>query len=159
MRKYLNKRSLGLAVALAAVTALAVAYWTTNGTGTGSGTTGDDAAVTVNQDSTVTGLTPGGTAQTLSGDFNNPNTGAVKVGAITATVTGTEKPAGTANPGCTAADFSITGTGAATGEIPPGNDQGSWSGLSIAMLDRTGVNQNACKDAVVKIAYSAAEGS
>ena len=47
--------------------------------GNGSGSTGTTNAITVNQTSVVTGLYPGGPAQDLSGDFDNPNPGAVGI--------------------------------------------------------------------------------
>ena len=64
----------------------AFAYWTTAGSGTGTATTGQPLNVVVNQTSTVSDLAPGLSAQTLSGDFDNPNPGPVYVTAVTVTI-------------------------------------------------------------------------
>jgi len=147
-----------LLVALAAVTVVAIAaigayaYWTQGGSGTGSAATDTTTPVTVNQTSTITGLYPGGSAQPLSGDFDNPNASPVKVGSVTAIVLDTT------NPGCTSADFTIGGTAAVDAVIPSGNGVGSWSGLTIQM-DDTGVNQNACKNVTVHLSYSVSAGA
>ena len=44
----------------------AFAYWTNPGTGSGTATTGNNAPITVNQSSVVTGMAPGVAAQGLS---------------------------------------------------------------------------------------------
>jgi len=67
-------------VALLACASAAFAYWTSTGSGTGDAATGSSGAITVVQTSSVAGLFPGGPAQTLSGNFNNPNAGQVFVG-------------------------------------------------------------------------------
>jgi len=56
--------------------------------------------------------------------------------------------------GCSASDFVIGGTGTVAAEIPSGNGQGAWSGLTLSMTD-TGANQDACKGATITIAYTA----
>ena len=53
----------------------AFAYWTNSGAGTGDADTGTNAAIVVNQTSTVTGMAPGVAAQALSGNFDNANDG------------------------------------------------------------------------------------
>jgi hypothetical protein len=137
----------------------AYAYWTNSGTGSGTAATGTNVAITLTQTSTVTAMAPGVAAQALSGTFSNTNAGPVWVKTVVATVTGTEKPLGTANAGCTAADYTIAGTsviqGAAAGagaQVPAGS-AGTWSGLTI-VFNSTASNQDACKDSVVKIAYT-----
>jgi hypothetical protein len=140
---------------------VAFAYWTNSGTGSGTATTGTNAAVTVVQTSTpsATELVPGGTPQALSGTFTNPNTGPVWIKTVVAAVTKTEKPVGTANPGCTAADYTISGTSVVNGAVAgvgaqvPAGALGTWSGLTIA-FNSTAANQDACKDAVVTIDYT-----
>ena len=159
MRALTTKRPVAIAAAalvLAVVGDIAYAYWTSTGTGTGSATTGTTSALTVNQTSTVTAMGPGVAAQTLSGDFDNPNDGRVFVKAIEATITST----GVA--GCTADDYTISGTSVigasapgAGGFVPANaNGVGSWSGLTIAFKD-TASNQDACKRAVLTIGYTA----
>jgi hypothetical protein len=138
---------IGIVVAVAAA-GVAFAYWTNSGSGTGTATTGTNVTITVNQTSTVTNLVPGGAAQALSGNFNNSNTGPVYVGAVTATVTGTDKT------GCGPTDYTIAGTAPVNAEVPAGTGVGSWSGLTIAFNNKPAVNQDACKNAVVTIAYA-----
>jgi len=137
----------------------AYAYWTSSGTGTGTAATGTNVPITLTQTSTVTAMAPGIAAQALSGTFGNTNAGPIFVKTVVATVTGTEKPVGTPNPGCTAADYTIAGTsviqGAAAGaggQVPVGS-AGTWSGLTIA-FNSTASNQDACKGAVVTVGYS-----
>ena len=121
----------------------AYAYWTTGGSGTGTAGTGTTVAVTVVQTSSAAGLYPGGSVA-LSGNFNNPNSGAVYVTGVTAAVHAfSTQPDGT-KPACTAADFSITGTSNVPGSVAAGNGVGSWSGLTLNMLN-TGANQDNCK--------------
>jgi hypothetical protein len=127
----------------------AYAYWTNTGSGTGEATTGSNASIVVNQTSTITGLAPGLPAQTLSGNFDNPNTSPVYVTTVTATVTGTDKT------GCEATNYTIGGSAPVNAEVPAGTGVGSWSGLTIAFNNKPAVNQDACKDAVVSIAYVA----
>ena len=146
-----GKRTIAIVVAMviAVTTAgVAFAYWTNSGSGTGTATTGTNVAITVVQTSTVTNLVPGGAAQTLSGNFNNSNTSPVYVAAVTATVTGTDKA------GCGASDYTIAGTAPVNAEVPAGTGVGSWSGLTIAFNNKPAVNQDACKNAVVTIAYA-----
>jgi hypothetical protein len=147
----ISKRSIavfvGVMVALASA-GVAFAYWTNAGTGTGTAATGTTSAITVNQTSTVTNMGPGVAPQTLSGNFNNTNSGPVFVAAVTATVTGTDKA------GCGATDYTIAGTAPVNAEIPTGTGVGSWSGLTIAFNDKAGVNQDVCKNAIVTIAYA-----
>ncbi|MEO7268857.1 MAG: hypothetical protein ABIW49_06595 [Knoellia sp.] len=127
----------------------AFAYWTNTGSGTGEATTGSNQSLVVNQTSTVSGLAPGLPAQALSGNFDNPNTSPVYAGTVTATVTGTDKA------GCGPTDYTIGGTAPVNAEVPAGTGVGSWSGLTIAFNNKPAVNQDACKDAVVTIAYAA----
>jgi hypothetical protein len=148
----LNKRTLAVA-SVAGVLVVgggaAFAYWTTTGSGTGEASTGSNATIVVNQTSTITGLAPGLPAQTLSGNFDNPNDGPVYVSTVTATVTGTDKT------GCGPTDYTIGGSATVNAEVPAGTGVGSWSGLTIAFNNKPAVNQDACKDAVVSIAYVA----
>src|SRR4051794_17740519 len=95
----------GLAVFAAGGAALA--YWTVGGSGTGGGTADTGVNVTVVQTSTITAMHPGDSAQTLSGNFNNPNAGKVYIGTVTASISSVTKdvnaPAGT----CDSTDFTL----------------------------------------------------
>ena len=76
MRKPTKKTT---AIMIAAVTVLAgggaaFAYWTAGGSGTGTASTSAaTTGVTAVQTSTVTAMQPGDSAQTLAGNFTNPN--------------------------------------------------------------------------------------
>lgn len=152
----MRKRRIAILASLAAL-ALAVgahAYWTQNGSGTGSATAGTTSSITVNQTSSVTGLYPGGPAATLGGDFDNPSSSSVTISSVTATVSSVSNGASDGSkPACTPSDFSIAGSmGAAT--VPSGAGVGSWSGLTISLLN-SGANQDNCKGATANIAYTA----
>jgi hypothetical protein len=148
----MNKRTVAVgavAALLIAGGAAAFAYWTNNGSGTGEATTGSNQSVVVNQTSAITGLAPGLPAQTLSGNFDNPNASPVYVTAVAATVTGTDQA------GCDATDYTIAGSAPVNAEVPAGAGKGTWSGLTIQFNNKPAANQDACKNAVVSIAYTA----
>jgi len=136
------------------VAGVAFAWWSAGGSGTGSASAGTTSAITVNQTSTVTGLYPGATPVALSGNFDNPNSGPVSISSITAAVQAfTSSAVDGAKPACTEADFAIGGTSGAT-VIPAGNGVGSWSGLTVRLLDNT-LNQDNCKNVSITIDYTA----
>jgi len=145
--------ALGILLSLA-VAGGAFAYWTISGSGTGSASAGNVNAVTVNQLSAVNGLYPGGPAQDLDGDFDNPNAGAVWVSSVTATVSAVTSAGIVGKPACTTADFEIGGSAPVNAEIPAGTGNGAWSGLTVRMLDSI-ANQDNCKDQTVTISYTA----
>ena len=141
-------------VALLLVGAIAAvggyAFWTQSGSGSGSAAVGTTSSITVNQTSTISGLYPGGPAQALSGNFDNPNTSPVLVSTVAATVTGTS-----AGAACDASNFAVTGSPTTVNaSIPSGSGVGAWSGMTLKMLE-TGVNQDACKSVTVNISYTA----
>jgi hypothetical protein len=142
------------AVALVFAAVGAYAYWTQGGSGTGTATAGTTSSITVNQTSTAAGLYPGGPAATLSGNFDNPNASAVQISSITAVVSSiTNGATDGSKPTCTPADFSIGGSVGPT-TVPSGTGVGSWSGLTIQLLNTT-ANQDNCKGATANIAYTA----
>lgn len=144
-----NKKTTAiLTVALLTVAGGAYAYWTNTGSGTGTADTGTNVAVVVNQTSTVSGLAPGLPAQALSGNFDNPNASPVYVAAVTATVTGTDKS------GCGPTDYTIAGTAPVAAQVGAGTGVGAWTGLTIQFNNKSGTNQDACKNAEVTIAYT-----
>ena len=150
MRK-LNKKSVAISAAVFTIvgSGAALAYWTETGSGSGSAAAGTTSPVTVNQTATVTGLYPGGPAQALSGDFDNPNPGKVFISQVKVTAVTTS------DPGCLASDFQVDGTGAVNTEIAAGNGVGAWGNLTIK-LNNSSVSQDACKNATVTITYAAA---
>lgn len=152
MARFTKKTKIAIVTAALVIGAsgTAYAYWTQAGTGSGTGTTGTNGPVTVNQTSTVTGLYPGGTPQALSGTFNNPNPGAVTVGAVTAAVTATGVS------GCDPSWYVISGTADATPHVLATGVGGTWSGQSVALSNNLTVNQDACKTATITITYTVA---
>jgi len=129
----------------------AYAYWTNTGSGSGTAATGSNVAVAIVQTSTPTGMYPGGPAQPLSGNFNNPNAGNTYVTEVTAT--GYTIDAG--HPGCTVlqGNYTLGGTSNLPADVAAGNGVGAWSGLTITMNNLV-TNQDACKGAVVTVTYA-----
>jgi hypothetical protein len=144
-----------LAVSTAAVLLLgggaAYAYWTNSGSGSGTAATGTNAPVTVKQTSVIAAMYPGQPAQTLSGNFDNPNAGTTFVTAVTATGFAIDEPHATA--GCLPASYTLGGTAPVNTQVPFGTAQGAWTGLTITMNNLV-TNQDACKNAVVTITYA-----
>ncbi len=158
MRK-MPKRMVPVAVALLALLAfsgVALAYWSATGAGTGTaqaaaGTT----PVVVNQVTVLTAMFPGDTAQTISGNFNNPNPGQVYVTTVTASIASVVKAGGAPAGTCDATDFTLTGAVmSVNAEIPAGNAKGAWTGATIKFNDKVAADQNACKGATVNLGYS-----
>ena len=135
---------------------VAYAYWTSSSSSTGAAAVGTTSDLTVTQPagSEITGLYPDGPSQPVTVRVANPNSAAITLHDVLVTVTGTEKPAGTPNLGCTASDFSVTDVIAYTGESIPG--LGSTASIvpkRIQLVD-TGLDQNACKGATVLLSFS-----
>ena len=141
---------------------VAVAYWTTTGTGTGAGTVGAGTTqVTVVQDSTVSGLVPGGPAQDLDFTVSNPTSGPLQISGVAVSVAVASSP-GT----CTPADFSVTQPSKPSGgtplQVPAGGSLSFTSagggatggtGAAISMVN-SGSNQNGCKGATLDLTYT-----
>jgi hypothetical protein len=134
----------------------AYAYWTTSGSGSGTAHVATaPSALTVNQTTVLTALYPGGSAQTLSGTFDNPNAGPVYVGTVTVSISSVTKAAGAPAGTCDATDFTLTGAAMAVGaEVPAGSGKGSWTGATLAFNDKPATNQDACQGATVNLAYA-----
>jgi len=138
-----------------AIAGAAFAYWTGGGSGTGSASATTTQAVTVNQtNATISNLYPGGPSAALSGDFNNPNSGPVYIANVTASVHAFSTQTDGTKPACTQADFAVTGTATVNAQVASGNNKGSWSGLSVALLNGAG-NQDNCKNQSITIDYVA----
>jgi hypothetical protein len=139
-----TKRRIAIGAVAVSILVLAVgayAYWTQSGSGTGSATAGTTSSITVHQTSSVTGLYPGASAVTLSGNFDNPNSGPVTISSITAVVSSISGAGSDGTkPACTTSDFSIGGS-VGTTTVPSGTGVGSWTGLTIKLLDN-GLNQD-----------------
>jgi predicted metal-binding membrane protein len=154
-----RKRSLILAVvAVLALTAGAVAYWTASGAGTGTGdAAGAQQALTVNQTTTLDPMYPGDSPQLLSGNFDNPNPGPIRVGTVTVSIASITKAAGAVAGTCDATDFTLAdAVMTVNAEVPSGNGKGSWTGATIKFNNKAGANQDACKGATVNLSYTTA---
>jgi hypothetical protein len=147
----ISHRTLALVVAAVIVVVGAVgayAYWTSGGGGSGSAATGTSADLVVQQTSQVSAIGPGVDAQPLSGNFDNGSSAASYVGSVSVVVTDTDQA------GCTADDYTITGSPMAVdGLVPVGLGQGSWGGADIA-FNNTDSNQDACQGATVHLTYA-----
>lgn len=152
------KKSKKIALISAAVVAgtsvAAFAYWTAGGSGTGSATTGTVVPLTAVQTSTVSAMAPGLAAQTLTGNFTNPNDGPVYVATVTASISSVTQ-SGLPAVGCDAGDYTLANAIMTVGaEVPAGAAKGAWTGATLAFNNKAGTNQDACKGATVNLAYS-----
>ena len=144
-------------VVTAAGTGVAYAYWSAGGSGSGSAAAGTTVALVANQTSTITGMGPGDAAQTLSGNFNNPNDGPTYVTSVTASIGSVAKAAGAPAGTCSASDFTLANAVMpVAAQVPAGNNQGAWTGATIKFNNSATVNQDACKGATVTVAYTIA---
>jgi hypothetical protein len=153
MRHSKKLAALAIAAGVAITATAALAYWTTGGSGSGSADGGDVVAVEVNQLSVAADLYPG-VPEALSGDFDNDNAGNVYIARVTAAVVDFVTDEGNGKPECADEDFRINGTSNVPGQIPPGNGMGTWSGLSVELIN-TGANQDNCKNVKIAITYTA----
>ena len=150
-----KKVALGTA-ALVCTGGVATAYWTAGGNGTGSASTGTNVAITAVQTSTVSAMGPGDSAQTLSGNFNNPNSGPVWVSTVTVSISGVTQAPGAVGS-CAADDYTLANTVmTVNAQVPAGNAQGSWTGATIKFNNKPSTNQDGCKGATVQLAYTIA---
>ena len=153
MRKYSKRTIAAVAAVTVAGSGLAYAYWTTGGSGSGTTATGTATAnLVVKQVGTLPALVPGLAAQTLSGNFDNPNTSAVYVGTVTASIQSVTPATGLT---CTVGDYTLANpTMTVDREIPSGTAQGTWTGATIAFNSKPDVNQDGCKGATVNLSYA-----
>lgn len=153
-----RKKQLGTVFAIVALTAIstaAYAYWTAGGSGTGSVAAGGTVGLIPNQTTTLNPMYPGDSPQTISGNFDNSNSGPVRVTSVTASITGVAK-ALNAPPGtCDATDFTLTNPLMAVGaEVAAGIGVGAFTGAKIQFNNKAAVNQDACQEATVTLSYA-----
>lgn len=156
--KHFGKRRLipvGLAVvALALASGVAYAYWTANGTGTGTGAAAAGTGnVTVVQTTVLTAMFPGDTVQTISGNFNNPNSGPVYITTVTASITSVTKAGGAPAGTCDPSDFTLAGNVMTVNASIPAGVGGAWTGATIHFNNKVTI-QDACKGATVNLGYA-----
>jgi hypothetical protein len=157
MFKLTRKRVAAIgAVAALAIAAAAYAYWTAGGSGSGSATAaGAQTPLTVNQTTTLAAMYPGDSAQTITGNFDNTNSGPIFVHTVTAAISGVTKASGAPAGTCDATDFTLSSaTATVDAEIPVGSAKGSWTGPTLHFNDKTTTNQDACKGATVSLSYT-----
>lgn len=155
-----NKRRAGVALGLIlalAVAGGAYAYWTAGGSGTGSATAATGTTpVTAVQTTTLTAMYPGDSAQTISGNFTNTNSGPVYVSTVTVSISGVVKATGAPAGTCDATDFTLANTAmTVNAQVPVGSAQGAFTGATIKFNNKA-TNQDACKGATVSLAYAVA---
>jgi hypothetical protein len=158
MSKFTKKRSVVAGVVLAlALAGAAYAYWTSTGSGTGSASAaGAQSALTANQTTVLTAMYPGDSAQTISGNFNNPNSGPIYVATVTASIASVTKAAGAPAGTCDASDFTLASAAmTVNAEVAAGNAKGAWTGATLKFNNKAS-NQDACKGATVNLAYAIA---
>src|SRR4051794_13518613 len=159
MSKFAKRRALLLigAVATLAVAGAAFAFWTGGGSGTGSASAeGAQTGLTANQTTTLTAMYPGDSAQTISGNFDNPNSGPVYVSSVSVSIASVTKAVGAPAGTCDAGDFTVASTTMNVGaEVSPGSGVGSFTGATIKFNNKA-INQDACKGATVSLSYTIA---
>jgi hypothetical protein len=155
MKNTSRKQSvLGAVAAILLIAAGAYAYWTSTGSGTGSASAGTTSAVTVNQTTTLSAMYPGDSAQTISGNFDNPNSGPVYVGTVTASIASVTKASGAPAGTCDASDFTLANAAmSVNAEVAAGTAKGSWTGATIKFNNKAS-SQDACKGAAVSLSYA-----
>ena len=157
MAKFTKKKKIAILVTALVVLigGAAFAYWTAGGSGTGTAETGSNVPITVVQTSTVSAMGPGDSAQSLSGNFTNTNSGPVYVATVTASIWSVVKAPGAPAGTCAADDYTLAGaTMTVDAEVPAGTAKGAWSGATIKFNNKPTVNQDACKGATVNLAYT-----
>lgn len=154
MSRFKNKKKTSIIAIfmVLSVAGAAFAYWTVSGDGSGTAATGSvEEDLVVNQVSTPTNLRPGGAAETLSGDFDNPNDEPVFVTSVTAAIESVTGGAGA----CTAADYTLANAVMTVdAEVPVGDGVGDWTGATIQFDNDPLANQDGCQGATVNIAYT-----
>ena len=160
MMKFTKRRGMllaGIAAALV-VAGAAFAFWTGGGSGSGSGSAANGvSAPTANQSTTLSAMYPGDSAQTISGNFDNSNSGPVYVSTVTVSISGVTKAVGAPAGTCDATDFTLANAAMTVGgEVPSGLAKGSFTGATIKFNDKPTTNQDACKGATVSLSYTIA---
>jgi len=155
MNKLPRKRLVVIVTAALLLTGggIAFAYWSAGGSGTGSATTGTNVPITAVQTSTISGMAPGDSAQTLSGNFNNTNTSPVYVTNVVASISSVTQAVGAVGS-CDATDYTLaSATMTVNAEVAAGSAKGAWTGATIKFNDKPSTNQDGCKGATVNLAY------
>jgi hypothetical protein len=148
-----KRRVLPVAIALVAIIAIsgvAYAYWTASGSGTGTASTAAGVSDLTASSAALTPMYPGDSPQNIVITVHNPSVQTVYVTSVAVAVTGTS------DPGCTAADFTLTGSPVAVGaQIAGGGNlvivPTAPAVLTIHFFNDPVNNQDACKDVTVNL--------
>jgi hypothetical protein len=155
LRKGSKRRVVATTGVLVLGAGVAFAYWTAGGAGTGTAATGTQASLVVKQTSTVSAMGPGIAPQSLSGNFDNPNSGPTHVGSVTVSIASVTKAVGAPAGDCDATDYTLANATMTVGtEVPAGLGKGAWGGATIAFHNKPAVNQDGCKGATVNLSYT-----
>jgi hypothetical protein len=101
-------------------------------------------------------MQPGDTAQSLAGNFTNPNTAPVYVTSVTASIASVTKAGGAVTGTCDASDYTLANATMAVGaEVAAGSAKGAWTGATIKFNNKV-TSQDQCKGATVNLAYAIA---
>ena len=145
-----RSRKVVVAASIAIVMAggAAFAYWAFGGAGNGSATTASNApsGIVISQAAPTGSLAPGDQVN-LAGLLTNSNNTDIKVGTLTAEVTGAS------NAGVALSDFSIGGNPQVISKVVKKGTPVSWSGLTLKYAN-SDVNQDNAKNTTVTIKYT-----
>jgi hypothetical protein len=158
MLKLTRRRGLLLgAVLTLAVSGAALAFWTGGGSGSGAGAAaGAQTPLVANQSTALAAMYPGDSTQSISGNFDNPNSGPIYVSTVTVSIGSVTKAVGAPAGTCDATDFTLAGTAmSVNAEVPAGTGKGSFTGATVKFNDKA-TSQDACKGATVNLAYAIA---
>jgi len=159
MSKLTKKRAVTIVamIAMIGIAGTAYAYWSASGSGSGSGSTASGTvALTVKQTTLLSAMYPGDSAQTLSGNFDNTNSGPVQVTTVTAAIASVTKAADAPAGTCDATDYTLANaTMNVNASVPVGSGQGAWTGATIKFNNKA-TSQDACKGATVALSYTSA---
>ena len=149
-RIFSKKRALLGVVASLAIAAVAIAYWTAGGSGTGTAPVdGTTNALTAAQDTVLTDMYPGDSAQTIEGTITNNNNEDIHVADVVASISSVTGGAGS----CDASDFTLTdATMVVNDEVDGGGGTIEFTGADIQFNNKA-TNQDGCKGAQVNLAY------
>jgi hypothetical protein len=144
---------------------VAYAYWTAGGSGTGNAdAAAGTVAVQAYMTSTIEPMYPGDSAQPISGDFLNTNSGPVYVSTVTVSFALIDPVTvdGVVVSGCTTTDFTLANAIATVNTqivaSPDGTAHtGSWGGGALGPtihFNNKDAPQDACKRAIVHLAFA-----
>ena len=146
---------IGAAAGTLAMSGVAYAYWTTQGTGTGSATAGNTVTadrIELSQVGTLTGFYPGSTAQSVMVKAHNPAAFSQKVGNVTVTVG--------AVGSCAADNWTVVDSADSFGTLIAGaTSAAEGQAVATIQLRESGSNQDACKGVSPVLTFTSAAGA